>query len=160
MARLWEFPGGKVEAGESLGAALEREIQEELGIRVRVGDEFFTVDHDYSTKSIRLYFFDCTVLEGEARALEVADFRWVRPQDLCNYDIPTCRRPAHCEIAVIPLIASCLHNLVPLSSKSPFIFAAFIPAALPKMLLHELRIQIKLNCPFHRLPGVALRLNI
>ena len=80
LARLWEFPGGKVEAGESLEVALQREIHEELGIKIHVRDEFFAVDHDYPTKSVRLHFFNCTVADGEARPLDVADLRWIALQ--------------------------------------------------------------------------------
>ena len=88
LARLWEFPGGKVEPGESLEVALRREIQEELGIKIRVDDEFFTVDHDYATKSVRLHFFNCVVVEGDARPLDVADLRWVKPDDIHKYEFP------------------------------------------------------------------------
>ena len=94
LANLWEFPGGKVEAGESLQGALEREIREELGIKIRVNDEFFTVDHDYPTKSVRLHFFNCTVLEGEAEPVDVADLRWVSAKDFGNYSFP----PADAEL--------------------------------------------------------------
>lgn len=94
LAGLWEFPGGKVEAGESLEAALQREIAEELGIAVRVDDEFFTVEHDYPTKSVRLHFFNCVRLDGEVRALGVGDFRWVKPADLRDYEFP----PADAEL--------------------------------------------------------------
>jgi len=88
LARLWEFPGGKVEPGESLDAALHREIVEELGVKVRVNDEFFTVDHDYPTKSVRVHFFNCTILEGEPAPIGVADISWVKPQHLDNYRFP------------------------------------------------------------------------
>jgi mutator protein MutT len=88
LAGLWEFPGGKVEAGESLQGALEREIEEELGIKIRVYDEFFTIDHNYPDKSVRLHFFNCSVREGEAKALDVADLRWVNPKDLTRYPFP------------------------------------------------------------------------
>jgi 8-oxo-dGTP diphosphatase len=88
LARLWEFPGGKVEAGESLDVALRREIQEELGIKIRVDDEYFTVDYDYPSKSVRLHFFNCVVLEGEVRPLDVADLRWIKPHDIGNYQFP------------------------------------------------------------------------
>ena len=88
LARFWEFPGGKVEAGETLEVALQREILEELGIKIRVNDEFFTVDHDYPAKSVRLHFFNCTILENEARPIGVADLRWVTAQDLDNYQFP------------------------------------------------------------------------
>jgi 8-oxo-dGTP diphosphatase/A/G-specific adenine glycosylase len=94
LANLWEFPGGKVEPGESLQIALEREIREELGLKVRVNDEFFTIDYDYPTKFVRLHFFNCTVLEGEAQALGVAEIRWVNAQDLGNYPFP----PADAEL--------------------------------------------------------------
>jgi 8-oxo-dGTP diphosphatase len=94
LAGLWEFPGGKVEPGESLEVALQREILEELGIKIRVYDEFFRIDHDYPTKSVRLHFFKCTVLEGEAQCIEVAELRWVKPEDLTNYEFP----PADAEL--------------------------------------------------------------
>ncbi len=85
---LWEFPGGKVEPSESPEVALEREIREELGIKIRVGEEFFNVDHDYPTKSVRLHFFNCTIVEGEPQLLDVADLRWVEPKDLNNFQFP------------------------------------------------------------------------
>jgi 8-oxo-dGTP diphosphatase len=88
LARLWEFPGGKVESGESLEVALQREILEELGLKIRVNDEFFTVDHDYPTKSVRLHFFNCSVIEGTAQPLDVADLRWVSPHNLDCYQFP------------------------------------------------------------------------
>mgnify|MGYP001267530397 CR=1 FL=1 len=85
---LWEFPGGKVESGESLHVALEREIIEELGVRIHVADEFLSIEHEYPSKSIRLHFFNCTILEGEPQALDVAELRWVGPSDLIHYPFP------------------------------------------------------------------------
>lgn len=94
LARFWEFPGGKVEAGESFEVALQREIQEELGIKIRVKDEFLTLDYDYPAKSVRLHFFNCTVLQGDPKAIDVADLRWVTPHDIGNYQFP----PADAEL--------------------------------------------------------------
>ena len=88
LAGLWEFPGGKVEADESFESALQREIREELGITISVLDEFFTVEHEYPTKSVRLHFFNCTISEGEPRPLGVADLRWVLPAELGNFEFP------------------------------------------------------------------------
>jgi 8-oxo-dGTP diphosphatase/A/G-specific adenine glycosylase len=96
LAGLWEFPGGKVEPGESLEVALEREIREELGLKIRINDEFLVIDHDYPSKSVRLHFFQCTTIEGEARPLDVADLRWVSPRDLTNYRFP----PADLELII------------------------------------------------------------
>jgi len=94
LAGLWEFPGGKVEAGESHAAALGREIREELGIEIAIGEEFFTVEHDYPTKSVRLHFFHCTILDGEPQRLDVADLRWVKPVELNGFEFP----PADAEL--------------------------------------------------------------
>jgi mutator protein MutT len=88
LAGMWEFPGGKVEAGESFEEALQREIGEELGIAIGVLDEFFTVEHDYPTKSVRLHFFNCAIREGEPEPLGVADLRWVSPGELDNFQFP------------------------------------------------------------------------
>lgn len=88
LAGLWEFPGGKVEPGESRKAALQREIREELGVEITVDREFFTVDHDYPSKSVRLFFFDCSIMRGEPQALDVADMRWVKPSELKDFEFP------------------------------------------------------------------------
>ncbi len=94
---LWEFPGGKVEPDESLTAALEREIREELGVTILVGDEFFSVVHDYTPKSVRLHFFNCAIIDGEPHPLEVADMRWVRPEELGQFEFP----PADADLIAI-----------------------------------------------------------
>jgi 8-oxo-dGTP diphosphatase len=92
LGNLWEFPGGKVEPGESLSVALQRELQEELGIGVEVLEEFYATTHHYPTRSVDLHFFICTIIEGEPRALEVAEFRWVNTRDLLSYDFPEADR--------------------------------------------------------------------
>jgi len=88
LAGLWEFPGGKVEDGESLRSALQREILEELGVDVEVDCEFFTVEHEYPAKSVRLHFFNCTILQGEPQRLDVADLQWVDIAALPNFEFP------------------------------------------------------------------------
>ena len=88
LAGLWEFPGGKVESGESLEAALHREIREELGVEITVDREFFSVAHEYPDKSVHLHFFDCTILQGEPQPLEVADLRWVKAAELDDFEFP------------------------------------------------------------------------
>jgi mutator protein MutT len=79
---FWEFPGGKKEAGETLRSCLEREIWEELGLKVAVGKALLSVDHDYGSKRISLHFFDCTLLAGTAEGLEGQEIKWVTPGDL------------------------------------------------------------------------------
>ncbi|MCD4717223.1 MAG: (deoxy)nucleoside triphosphate pyrophosphohydrolase [Desulfobacterales bacterium] len=84
----WEFPGGKQEQGESLEECLEREIREELGLRVKTDRALLTVDHDYGSKAISLHVFNCTCLAGEPKALEGQEIRWVAPGDFFKFFFP------------------------------------------------------------------------
>lgn len=77
-----------MEQDESLEAALHREIREELGVDVHIADELCIVEHQYSTKFVRLHFFNCAVAEGEPQPIEVADMRWVEPAELDQFQFP------------------------------------------------------------------------
>jgi len=85
---LWEFPGGKQEKGESLEHCLEREIREELGIKVRAEKALLTVDHEYDSISISLHVYDCTLPQGEPEALEGQEIMWVFPGELEKLTFP------------------------------------------------------------------------
>ena len=76
-ALLWEFVGGKVEAGETLEEALIRECQEELAITVAPKDVFLTVIHEYPDLTVRLTLFNASIAEGTPQALEHHDIRWI-----------------------------------------------------------------------------------
>ena len=93
LAGYWEFPGGKVERDEDLPTALRREMLEELGIEVEVGAELHRVVHPYPDRDVRLYFFETTILSGEPRPIEAADLRWVKPDDLLNFQFPEADLP-------------------------------------------------------------------
>ena len=83
---LWEFVGGKVEPGETLQQALQRECTEELAIRVDVGHQFMQVIHEYPDMLIRLTLFHCTIPEGFPQALEHNDLKWVHPSQTDGYN--------------------------------------------------------------------------
>lgn len=82
LGGLWEFPGGKREDGETLPAALRRELQEELAIAVEVGEPLLTLDHAYTHFRITLYAFWCRLIAGEPRCIACTDFAWTAPADL------------------------------------------------------------------------------
>jgi 8-oxo-dGTP diphosphatase len=84
---LWEFPGGKIQEGESLVDGLSREIFEELGTGAIVGDEIFRVTHDYAGRSVTLHFFACS-LTGDPRPLLGQQMRWVARKDLRSLQFP------------------------------------------------------------------------
>ena len=87
LAGLWEFPGGKVDADESLAACLAREIREELGCGIDVHGEVLSVSHTYAERAVELHFFDCT-LKGEPMALLGQELRWVPRAELRSLDFP------------------------------------------------------------------------
>ena len=76
-ALLWEFVGGKVEAGETLEEALIRECREELAITVAPKDVFMEVIHEYPDLTVRLTLFNASIAEGTPQALEHHDIRWI-----------------------------------------------------------------------------------
>jgi 8-oxo-dGTP diphosphatase len=82
MAGWWEFPGGKVGAGESDAAALERELREELGIESRAETEIMTLSHEYPDRIVDLVLWKARVLAGEPRGLDGQSLKWVDCQSL------------------------------------------------------------------------------
>jgi mutator protein MutT len=93
LGGYWEFPGGKVDPGEELKAALHRELVEELGIETEIGAEIHSIVHAYPDRDVRLYFFDVRIISGEPQKLEVADLRWVTLDELMNYQFPEADLP-------------------------------------------------------------------
>ena len=84
---LWEFPGGKCEPGETLGDCLRRELKEELGAEAVIGEEIWTVTHDYADRSVELHFLSCTLLNAPVPLLG-QEMRWVARDELKSLKFP------------------------------------------------------------------------
>ncbi len=90
---LWEFPGGKVEQGESLESALRRELLEELGITIGAIAPLIEIHHDYGDKRVFLDVHVVQAFRGEARGLEGQPLRWVPAAELADYAFPAANVP-------------------------------------------------------------------
>jgi len=82
---LWEFPGGKVELGETDQDALQREVRHRLGVDVRAGQLISFVTHPYERYSVDLYLYECHIALGEPQALAVHAFKWVTSSEFDQY---------------------------------------------------------------------------
>lgn len=87
---LWEFPGGRVEEGETDESALRRELREEMDIDVEVGEPSVAVTHEYSAYVIDFRVYRCRISVGDEsiKKIGIHDFRWVRPSELDDYEFP------------------------------------------------------------------------
>lgn len=92
LGGLWEFPGGKVEQGESFDEALHREISEELGIQISINREFMVLKHAYSHFKITLHAFLCAHTGGTPEPRSSSELRWVSPKQLAKFPFPRANR--------------------------------------------------------------------
>ena len=81
----WEFPGDKIEAGETPQEAIVREIKEELETTIQVSDLIDTIEHDYQTFHLSMDCYWCDIVEGELKLLEAESARWLSKEEL--YDV-------------------------------------------------------------------------
>jgi mutator protein MutT len=88
MGGLWEFPGGKIEPGETAKECIVREIREELAIEITVGDHLISIDHTYPTFHLTLIVHHCQHVSGIPQLIESEEIRWVNVSDLGNYQFP------------------------------------------------------------------------
>lgn len=88
LGGLWEFPGGKREAGETFAQCLVRELREELGVEVAVGEILESIAHTYPEKTVHLKFFVCRLVNGEPKPLGCAAVQWVNKTELEKYKFP------------------------------------------------------------------------
>jgi len=85
---FWEFPGGKKEAEETLAACLRRELMEELGVTVRIGQALTPIRHDYPHLRVTLRPFVCQLLKDIPRPLASQRLKWVKPRQLTRHRFP------------------------------------------------------------------------
>ncbi|AHF69355.1 MULTISPECIES: Nudix family hydrolase [Pseudomonas] len=90
---LWEFPGGKVEAGEAVQAALSRELQEELGIGVTAARPLIKIQHDYPDKQVLLDVWEVSAFTGEPHGAEGQPLVWASQRELAGYEFPAANKP-------------------------------------------------------------------
>ena len=88
LGGLWEFPGGKIEANETIPDCIKREIKEELGISIEVEDHLITLNHAYTHFRVTLNVYHCRYLAGEPQPIECEEIRWVKPEQLSQFPFP------------------------------------------------------------------------
>ncbi len=88
LGGLWEFPGGKIEPGETVEECIKREIQEELGITIEVGEHLITINHVYTHLEVTLNVHHCRHLTGVPQPIECDEIRWVTLDEIDQFPFP------------------------------------------------------------------------
>jgi len=88
LGGLWEFPGGKIEPGETIEDCIKREIKEELGIGIEVGEHLITIDHTYTHLRVSLTVHHCRYLTGDPMPIECDEIRWVTLAEIDQFPFP------------------------------------------------------------------------
>ena len=102
LGGMWELPGGKIEPGETPAQCVERELAEEVGLRVTAQKPVTTVRHAYSHFRVILHAFKCQLVAGEAKPVGCADVAWVRSDELGNYPVPTATVKVFEAVGILP----------------------------------------------------------
>lgn len=85
---FWEFPGGKLEVGETMENCIKREIREELAIEIAVGDHLISIDYDYHEYLVTLNVYHCYHISGVPQPLECDEIRWVSLREIDRFTFP------------------------------------------------------------------------
>ena len=92
MGGMWEFPGGKKKSDESIEITIERELQEELGIVVKVGAKLLSFEHSYTHKKLYFTVHICEWISGEPKPLASQKLLWVSPEKLFDFPFPAANK--------------------------------------------------------------------
>lgn len=101
---FWEFPGGKIDKGESPDQALVRELKEELDIAISIGELFESVTYSYDWGKVLILAYLCHWQSGDIKNLEVADHQWVTPEQFSDFNILPADKPI---LAKLEVLLSC-----------------------------------------------------
>ena len=110
MGGFWEFPGGKIEPGETVTECIVREIREELAIEITVSEHLITIEHTYPAFQITLIVHHCQHIGGIPQSIESDEIRWVNVNDLASYQFPAAN------LAIIQAIESGVNGEIVKSS--------------------------------------------
>ena len=104
LAKKWEFPGGKIEQGETHQEALIREIQEELNTKISISSFLITVNHEYESFDLIMHAYLCDIIEGSLSIMEHIDAKWLTLNEMNEYDFAAADLPIITELKYMKMI--------------------------------------------------------